>query len=154
MPCPMEHLVKAGLALPSAPSPVGNYRRGIVRAGIGYLSGQFPLRDGRLLFAGLLGRDLTVVQGQAAARTAAMNVLAQIETVLGAFDRLGGLLRMDGYVASAPGFTDQAAVLDGASDLFAEVLGERGAHARSAIGVASLPLNAPVELVVTFAAAP
>lgn len=116
------------------------------------LSGQFPIRDGRLLYAGVVGSELTIEDGQAAARSAALNVLAQLKELLGSFARLGGLLRVDGAVASARGFTEQAAVLDGASDLFVQVLGERGAHARSALGVNCLPLNAPVELVVTFAA--
>jgi enamine deaminase RidA (YjgF/YER057c/UK114 family) len=93
-----------------------------------------------------------VAQGREAARLAGLNVLAQLKHLLDDFDRLAGLVRMDGFVASAPDFTQHAAVLDGASDLFAAVLGERGAHTRSAVGVASLPLGMPVELVVSFAA--
>jgi enamine deaminase RidA (YjgF/YER057c/UK114 family) len=147
-----RRLAQLGLVLSLPPDPIGNYRRGVIRHGIGSLSGQLPVRDGRTLYAGVLGRDLTVAQGQAAAHEAALNVLAQLKALLGGFDRLAGLLRVDGFVASAPGFTDQPAVLDGASDLLVDVLGERGVHARSAVGVAVLPLNAAVELVVTFAA--
>ena len=111
----------------------------------------FRLRDGKPAVTGVLGPELTVEQGQAAARLAGLNVLAQLKHLLGTFDRLDGLIRMDGFVASVSGFEQHAAVLNGASDLFADILGERGVHTRSAIGVASLPLHMPVELVVTFA---
>lgn len=146
-----EQLAKLFYLLPAAPAPVGNYRRGMIRNGIGVLSGQFPVRDGKAVYTGLVGKDLTLEDGQAAAFIAGLNVLAQIKELLGSFERFDGLLRVDGFVASAPGFTQQAAVLNGASDFFVQVLGERGAHARSAMGVSCLPLNAPVELVVTFA---
>jgi enamine deaminase RidA (YjgF/YER057c/UK114 family) len=149
-----RRLAELGLRLPAAPNPIGAYRRGVIHAGLGTLSGQLPLREGKIVHPGLVGRDVTVPDAQAAARTAALNVLAQLRELLGGFDRLVGLLRLDGFVASAPDFTAQPAVLDAASTLFVEALGERGAHARSAMGVAVLPLNAPVELVVTFAARP
>ena len=146
-----ERLAALGLTLPPAPSPVGNYKAGIIRGSIGSLSGQFPIQNGKPLITGRLGDPLTVEQGRNAARAAGLNVLAQLKHLLGSFDRLDGLLRVDGFVASAPGFTQQPAVLDGASDLFAQVLDERGAHTRSAMGVISLPLDMPIELVVTFA---
>jgi enamine deaminase RidA (YjgF/YER057c/UK114 family) len=149
-----ERLAAAGLTLPNAPEPLGVYRRGILRGTIGCLSGQLPVRDGRPIATGLVGRDLSAAEGRALARDAALNVLAQLKALLGSFDRLDGLLRVDGFVASAPGWTDQATVLDGASELFRTILGERGAHARSAVGVPALPLDAPVELVVTFAVRP
>jgi enamine deaminase RidA (YjgF/YER057c/UK114 family) len=147
-----ERLAAMGLTLPAPPAPVGSYRAGLIRGATGSLSGQFPIRDGKPAVTGMLGRDLTVAQGREAARLAGLNVLAQLKHLLDDFDRLAGLVRMDGFVASAPDFTQHAAVLDGASDLFAAVLGERGAHTRSAVGVASLPLGMPVELVVSFAA--
>ena len=146
-----DRLAAMGIDLPPAPVPVGNYRRGIVRGGVGLLSGQFPLRGGKPLYTGLAGRDLSLDDGRAAARVAALNVLAQLRELLGSFSPLEGLLRVDGFIASADGFVEQPAVLDGASDLFVEALGERGAHARTAVGVSSLPLNMPVELAVTFA---
>ena len=149
-----RRLAQLGLKLPVAPNPIGAYRRGVVHAGVGCLSGQLPLSDGKIAHPGLVGRDVTVADAQEAARVTALNVLAQLGALLGSFDRLEGLLRVDGFVASAPDFTAQPAVLDAASTLFVEALGERGAHARSAMGVAVLPLNAPVELVVTFAARP
>jgi enamine deaminase RidA (YjgF/YER057c/UK114 family) len=147
-------LAQLGLRLPAAPNPIGAYRRGVVHGGIGCLSGQLPLRDGKIVHPGLVGRDVTVAEAQLAAQAAALNVLAQLRVLLGSFDPFAGLLRLDGFVASAPDFTAQAAVLDAASTLLVEALGERGMHARSAIGVAVLPMNASVELVVTFATRP
>lgn len=147
-------LAQLGLRLPAAPNPIGAYRRGVLHGGVGCLSGQLPIRDGKMVHPGCIGRDLTVAEAQAAARVAALNVLAQLRVLLGSFDPLAGLLRLDGFVASAPDFTAQADVLDAASELLVEALGERGMHARSAMGVAVLPMNAPVELVLTFAARP
>jgi enamine deaminase RidA (YjgF/YER057c/UK114 family) len=147
------HAALGDLTLPVPPAPVGNYRRGIVRRGIGFLSGQFPLENGTIRFAGKLGSDLSLADGQAAARLAALNALAQIKELLGGFDRLDGLVRVDGFVACTDTFIEHAAVLNGASDFFAAALGPRGLHARSAMGVCSLPMNAAVELVVTFAVA-
>ena len=140
----------AALSRVAPPDPVGSYERGVVRNGIGFLSGQFPLRDGLLLHTGRVGCELTEAQGVEAAEQAALNVLAQISRLLGGFNPLEGLLRLDGYVASADNFLRQPAVLDAASTLFLRVLGERGGHARSAFAVSRLPLDAPVELVVTW----
>jgi enamine deaminase RidA (YjgF/YER057c/UK114 family) len=148
---PEDRLAAMGLTLPAPPAPVGSYRAGVIRGTLGSLSGQFPISAGKPTVIGVLGRELTVEQGRAAAQLAGLNVLAQLKSLLGTFDRLAGLIRVDGFVASAPDFQQHAAVLDGASDLFAAVLEERGAHTRSAVGVASLPLGMPVELVVTFA---
>lgn len=145
-----EKLAALGLTLPTAPTPIGNYRRGVIRGGLGGLSGQFPLQDGRMLYPGVVGRDLTVEEGRLAARAAALNVLAQLRELLGGFDRLEGLHHVAGFIAGAPDLTEHAGVLNGASDLFVAVLDERGAHSRSAMGVLSLPMRAAVELVVTF----
>lgn len=141
----------AGVVLPPPPDPVGAYHAGVVHAGVGYVSGQFPLADGRLRFPGRVGAELTAAEGYEAARLAAQNVLAQLARLLGPAGRLVTLLRVDGVVASAPSFLAQPAVLDGASELFRRVLGDAGGHARSAIAVERLPLDAAVELVVTFA---
>ncbi len=137
--------------LPIPPKPVGSYKAGVIRNGIGFVSGQFPLVDGKLAFTGCVGAELTVEDGVEAAHLAGLNVLAQIAQLTDQFDRLDGLLRLDGYVASAKGFLDQPAVLNGASDLFADYLGEQGEHARTAFSVSQLPLNSPIELAVTFA---
>jgi enamine deaminase RidA (YjgF/YER057c/UK114 family) len=142
-----------GLTLPDPPAPAGGYERVRLVRGMGVLSGQFPLRDGRLGFIGRVGAELTEAEGHAAAELAALNVLAQLDAALRGFSRLAGLLRVDGYVASAEGWVRQPAVLDGASALLVAALGERGRHARAALGVPRLPLDAPVELVVSFVAA-
>lgn len=147
-----DRLAALGLALPEPPAPAGAYQPGVIRGAVGWLSGQFPIGGGRPLMTGVIGRDLTLAQGRHAARLAGLNVLAQIQRLLGSFARLEGLLRVDGCVASAPGWFEQPAVLDSASELFIAALGpERGAHARSAIATPLLPMNLPVELVVTFA---
>ena len=140
------------LVLPDAPAPAGAYERGVVHDGIGFLSGQFPLRAGTLVHAGRIGAELTVEDGRFAAGVAATNVVAGIKAVLGgSLAGLETLLRVDGYVASADDFHGQPWVLDGASEALLRLLGGKGRHARSAVAVPRLPLNAPVELVVTFA---
>ena len=143
-----------GICLPDPPPPAGNYQPVTIRNGLGFVSGQVPVRDGRLLFTGRVGIELTPEQGKAAAELAALNVLAQIDKALPSWDRFGGLLRVEGFVASASGFTNQPEILDGASRLFAEVLGELGHHSRAAFSVEQLPLNASIELVVTFMTQP
>lgn len=136
--------------LPTPPRPVGSYEPVIIRRGIGTVSGQFPIRDGRLAFEGRLGAELTINAGREAARLAALNVLAQITAATDGFARLDGLLRLEGYVASADGFHDQPDILDAASTCFIEALAERGRHTRAAFAVQFLPLNAPIELVLSF----
>ncbi len=143
-----------GIRLPDPPPPAGDYQPVMIRGGLGFVSGQVPVRDGRLVFTGRVGVELTPEQGKAAAELAALNVLAQIDKALPSWDQFGGLLRVEGFVASASGFIDQPEILDGASRLFTEVLGERGQHSRAALSVEQLPLNAPVELVVTFTTQP
>lgn len=146
-----QRLAELGLKLPNPPRPAGNYQPWILSGNMLYLSGQLPIQDGQLLFTGRVGAERTEADGCAAARLAGLNVLAQIHAALGGFDRLKTLLRVEGHVASAPGWTNAPKVLDGASDLFAAVLGERGRHTRSAFTPAQLPLNLTVELVVTAA---
>lgn len=135
-----------------APDPVGAYERGVVRNGLGFLSGQFPVRDGKLIHAGRVGAEISEAQGVEAAEVAAINALAQLDVLLQGFDTLEGLLRLDGYVASADHYWNQPRVLDGASKLLLGALGGRGRHARTAFSVQRLPMNAPIELAVTFAA--
>lgn len=147
----LARLADAGLVLPKPPTPIGAYRAVVARHGIACMSGQFPLQEGRLMWPGALGCELSLQQGRAAARLAALNVLAQIDFATGGMRSFGGLLRMEGYVASAPAFYQQPAVLDSASELLVLALGEdMGAHARTAVAVRELPLNAPIELVVSF----
>lgn len=142
----------AGIFLPVPPKAVGAYAPVVIRRGIGFVSGQFPLRDGRLVHRGRIGAELTMEEGQDACRIAALNVLAQIASATNDFADLDGLLRLDGYVASADSFLDQPKVLDAASQLFIEALGrDQGEHARTAFAMTRLPLDAPTELTVTFA---
>lgn len=146
-------LSKLGIQLPTPAAPAGAYQPIVIRNGIGFVSGQFPFVGGQLLASGRVGIELSEQQGNAAARIAAINVLAQIHNYFDGFDGFAGLLRVDGYVACAPGNFSQPMVLDGASDLFVAVLGaDLGAHTRTAFSVAQLPLESPIELAVTFAA--
>ena len=143
-----QRLNELGIQLPEPPSPVGDYIAVHHAGHLIFVSGQIPLEAGKLKFTGKVGSDLTVEEGQAAARLCAINALAQIRKSLGSWEGFGGIVRMSGYVASAEGFTGQAQVMDGASGLMAEALGDRAAHARLAMGVSVLPLGAPVELEV------
>ena len=147
-------LAELGLMLPVAPKPVGNYLAFVRTGSLLFLSGQLPIAEGALQYTGRVGAELTDKQGYAAARLAALNVLAQIHSALGGFDRLESLVRVEGHVAAAPGWHNAPSVLDGASDLFVAVLGQRGKHARVAFNPPTLPLNAAVELVVTVAVKP
>src|SRR5262245_8685514 len=139
-------LAQLGMKLPRAPKAVGNYSAFVRVGSLLLLSGQFPIKDGALRYTGRISAELTEEQGYAAARLAALNVLAQIDAALGGFERLANLVRVEGHVAAAPGWHNAPRVLDGASDLFLAVLGERGNHARSAFTPPSLPLNLAVEL--------
>jgi enamine deaminase RidA (YjgF/YER057c/UK114 family) len=138
----------------NVPTPLGNYEAVSMAGDLGFVSGQFPLLRGELMFEGRVGAELDIWQGREAAALAAANVLAQVRKALGVRFRRVRMLRMDGYVASAVDFRDQAQVLDGASDTFVHYLGERGRHARGAFAVDHLPRNAAVELMVTFVIEP
>lgn len=142
-------LAKLGLTLPPAPAPVASYVPFTRSGNILFVSGQIPLEGGKPAFLGRLGAPLNVEQGQAAARLCTLNTLAQLKAAAGELDRVSRVLRLVGYVACAPDFADAHKVMNGASELLAEVLGEAGRHARSAVGVAVLPLGVPVEVELT-----
>jgi enamine deaminase RidA (YjgF/YER057c/UK114 family) len=132
------------LKLPEAPKPVASYVPFIISGYQLFISGQISTDDaGRVL---ILGAGMSIEEGQAAARHAALNILAQAKTALGGLERIVQVLRPTGYVASSAGFKDQPKVINGASDLLVAVLAEAGRHTRSAVGVASLPLGACVEI--------
>jgi len=134
------------LELPAAPKPVANYVP-VVRAGdLLFLSGVLPSRDGQLIMTGKLGQGLSIEQGMEAAKVAALNALAIIQGEVGSLDNVKRIVKMVGHIASAPGFTDQPQVLNGASDLLVAVFGEAGKHARVAVGAAELPRQASVEI--------
>ena len=135
-----------GLRLPAAPKPVANYVP-VVRVGdLLFLSGVLPSRDGQLIMTGKLGAELSIEQGVDAAKAAALNALAIVKSEIGSLDRVKRIVKMVGHIASAHGFTDQPQVLNGASDLFVQIFGEAGRHARVAVGAAELPRRAPVEI--------
>lgn len=139
-------LAAEGVTLPAAAAPAANYVPFMRTGNLLFTSGQLPLSDGKLVATGLLGRDLDTAAGRDAARACAINILAQIKAATGDLEKIARIVKITVFVASAPGFTEQHLVANGASDLLAKVLGERGRHARSAVGTASLPLDAPVEI--------
>jgi enamine deaminase RidA (YjgF/YER057c/UK114 family) len=139
-------LKELGIELPAAPKPVANYVP-VVRVGdLLFLSGVLPSKEGQLVMTGKLGADVSIEQGVAAARLAVLNALAIVKAEAGSLDRVKRIVKMVGHIASAPGFTDQPQVLNGASDLLVAVFGEAGRHARVAVGAAELPRQAPIEL--------
>ena len=141
-----KRLSDLGIVLPAAAAPAANYVPFVRSGNLLFPSGQLPIKDGKLAVTGLLGRDVDTAGGQEAARLCAINVLAQAKAALGDLEKIRRLVKINVYVASTPNFTEQHLVGNGASDLFANVLGERGKHARVAVGMAALPLNAAVEV--------
>jgi enamine deaminase RidA (YjgF/YER057c/UK114 family) len=141
-----KRLADLGIVIPAAAAPAANYVPFVRSGNLLFPSGQLPIKDGKLAITGLLGRDIDTATGQEAAKLCAINVLAQAKAALGDLENIRRLVKITVYVASAPDFTEQHLVGNGASDLFANVLGERGKHARVAIGMAALPLNAAVEV--------
>lgn len=143
---PESRLRALGLDLPPPPAPVAAYVPAVRVGDLVFTSGQIPLRDGRVVYAGKVGADLTVEQGYEAARLCALNGLAVVRALVGGLHRVRQVVRVVGYVNSAPGFTGQPQVLNGASELLVAVFGEAGRHARSAVGVSELPLGSAVEV--------
>ena len=144
-------LKELGLDLPAAPPPAANYRRCVRVGNLAFLSGQLPWVEGKMRYAGHVGSELTDEEGYQAARICALNALALIKAELGSFDKLETIVRVEGHVNSAPGWTGHSQVLNGASDLFVELLGDRAGHARTALGHNELPLDAAVELALIVA---
>jgi enamine deaminase RidA (YjgF/YER057c/UK114 family) len=145
----LRRIADLGLELPPVPQPVAAYVPLRVAAGLAFVAGQVPIVDGVVMHPGLLGRDVSLERGQAAARRAALQALAALRGELGSFDRVAQIVQVTVYVASMPAFTEHPQVANGASEFLIEVLGERGRHARAAVGMASLPLGACVEVAVT-----
>jgi enamine deaminase RidA (YjgF/YER057c/UK114 family) len=143
---PEENLRGLGLELPPAPKPVGSYVPAVRAGNLLFVSGQLPLKDGKLLAVGHVGGQLGLEQAQACARQAALNALGVLAAELGGLAKVRRIVRLTGHVASAPGFTDQPRVLNPASELMVQVFGDAGRHSRAALGAAELPLGAPVEL--------
>ena len=141
-----------GIQIPTLPPPVAIYVPAVRTGDLVFASGQTPTVDGVLQVQGKLGGEVSIEQGQQAARLAALNCVAEVRGLLGSLDRVARIVRLTGFVASATGFAQQPAVVNGASQLIEEVFGEAGRHARSAIGVAELPGGAPVEIELIVAA--
>jgi len=147
-----ERLAGLGVEIPEAPKPVASYVGYVQQGDLVFVSGQLPLANGALMATGLLGRDVSIEDATQAARQCAINLLAQMKAACdGDLERIVRCVRLGGFVASMPDFTDHPAIVNGASDFMGEALGERGIHARAAVGVAALPLNACVEVEGTFA---
>ena len=139
-------LAELGVVLPPAQKPVATYIPAVRTGDLLFLSGTGPFKDGAIVYAGKLGKDLTVEQGYDAARLALLNALAMVRQELGTLDRVVRIVRLTGHVASAEGFTQQPTVINGASDLLVQIFGDAGRHARLALGAAELPLNMAIEL--------
>jgi enamine deaminase RidA (YjgF/YER057c/UK114 family) len=141
-----KKLEELGIALPTPAAPIANYV-GFVRTGrLLFVSGQICFAGGELVAKGKLGPQVTIEQGQAAARACAINLLAQIKAALGDLDKVARVVRLGGFINSAPDFLDGAQVMNGASDLMVAAFGDKGRHARTTVGVAALPADAAVEV--------
>ena len=138
-------LTELGLVLPPVATPAGAYVPAVRSGSLVFTAGQLPLVDGALAATGKLGAEVDPEQGRDLARTCALNALAAVDSLIG-LDAVARVVKVVGFVASAPGFTAQPVVLNGASELLGEIFGAAGRHARSAVGVAELPLGAPVEI--------
>ena len=141
-----NRLAELGIKIPDTPEPLGSYKPASVAGDLIFISGQLPLSEGKLLFQGKVGSDVSVEDAAEAARVSAINALAALSKELGGLGRVRKIVKVTGYVASAAGFYGQAAVVNGASDLFFQIFGDDGRHARAAVGVAELPMNSPVEV--------
>jgi len=146
-----RRLQAAGITLPDAPAPAANYVPAQLGAGLLFVAGQLPLADGRVQQVGKLGGGVGLEDGRAAARLCAVNILAQAKQALGGdLSRIKRTLKVQGFVACTPDFTQHPMVVNGASDLLVEALGDAGRHARFALGAPSLPFDAAVEVDATF----
>ena len=144
-----DKITSLGLALPEVPKPVASYVPAKQSMKLIFTAGQLPILNGDLVTQGLLGLNVEIEVAKNAARICTMNALAAIKGVIGDLDKIKQIVRVVGYVAGPSTFTQQPAVVNGASELLLEIFGEAGKHARSAVGVSSLPLNAPVEIELT-----
>jgi enamine deaminase RidA (YjgF/YER057c/UK114 family) len=143
---PAQRLAELGLTLPPVPAPQAAYVPAVVAGGFVYTSGQLPTVDGKLLATGKVGGAVDASQAAGLARICALNALAAAASVAGGLDGIARIVKVTGFVASAPGFGGQPQVINGASELLIDVFGEQGRHARSAVGMAELPLDTPVEV--------
>ena len=141
-----DRLAELGLTLPTVAPPVAAYVPAVISGNHVFTSGQLPFVDGALQATGKVGAGVSAEDAKGYAATCILNALAAVESQIGSLDRVTRIVKVTGFVASAPGFTGQPGVVNGASELLGELLGDAGVHARSAVGVAELPLGAPVEI--------
>jgi len=142
-----SRLAELGIALPQPPKPIANYVPYVLAGGLLTVSGQIPIKDGQLMYPGKLGDEVDIEQGQMAARLALVNLLAQVKIACdGDLGRVVRVVRLGGFIAATSNFSGHAQVMNGASDLIVDIFGEPGKHARSTVGVSSLPVNAAVEI--------
>ena len=141
-----EKLKSLNIVLPTPPKPAGAYIPVVISDQTVYVSGQIPIEDGKVAYTGKVPIEQSLEQAQAAARVCTINALAQLKTELGTLDRISKIIKVSGFVNSNPDFTDQPKVINAASNLLYDVFGEKGKHSRIAVGVASLPLGATVEI--------
>lgn len=146
-----KKLTELGITLPAAAAPVGNYVGYTISGNLVFVSGQLPLEGGKVAVQGRVGDTLTVVDGYRAGRLCALNIIAQLKAACGgSLNKVGKVLRLGGFVCVAPSFVDAPKCVNGASDLMVEIFGDAGRHARFAVGVATLPAGAAVEVDATF----
>ena len=147
-----QRLSELGLTLPQVATPAGAYLPAMISGNLVFTAGQIPLVEGKLMATGKLGAEIRVEYGAEIAQRCALNALAAVKSVIGDLDRVKQIVKIVGFVSSVPEFTSQPAVINGASEFLQQVFGDAGQHARSAVGVSVLPLDAPVEieLIVEF----
>jgi enamine deaminase RidA (YjgF/YER057c/UK114 family) len=141
-----EKLASLDIILPSPPKPAGSYVPVVITGKLMFVSGQIPIKDGKVAYLGKVSKDISLEEAQKAAKLCIINTLAQIKNEIGSLDRISKIVRVSGFVNSSPEFTDQPKVINAASDLIFDIFGSKGQHSRIAIGVASLPLNSCVEI--------
>ena len=146
-------LQELGIELPEAAAPVANYLPYVINGKQLWVAGQIPFWNGEIKFSGVVGQNVSVDDAVEAARICALNILAQTKAAIGDLDRIAQVIKLGGFVNGAPSFTDIPKVINGASDLLVQVLGNKGLHARSAVGAGGLPLNVPVEVDAVIAIA-
>jgi enamine deaminase RidA (YjgF/YER057c/UK114 family) len=147
---PEDKLKKLGIELPEVPKPLGSYIPAMRTGNLIFLSGMLPLIQGKLVRQGKVGEDLRIEEAAEGVRTAVINALSVLKANIGTLNNVKKCVKITGYIASSPNFTDQPLVLNAASDLLFEIFGEAGRHARVAVGVNVLPLNSPVEIEFIF----
>lgn len=141
-----EKIASLNISIPVPPKPAGSYVPTVRSGNLVFVSGQIPIKDGRVEFQGKVPTNISIESAQDAARLCTINILAQLRAEIGSLDKVSKIVRLSGFVNSAPDFFEQPKIINAASDLLFEIFGEKGRHSRIAVGVASLPLNSTVEI--------